>query len=102
VSSAEHRQGHGDFIQNVSPQDADLVLALMDAVLTDVYQSPALVARAKAAREAREQLNATLAAATAQGKHLTPGLSPQMQALLLQLQDTEPPGLPGQNDRQVT
>jgi hypothetical protein len=89
-----NNMAHGDFVQDVSPQDADMVLALMDAVLTDVYQSPALVAKAKAAREARDQLTATLAAAAAQGKQLTPGLSPQMQALLLQFQATKPPALP--------
>jgi hypothetical protein len=38
---------HGDFVQDVSLEEADLVLALMEAVLTDVYQSSAQVARAR-------------------------------------------------------
>ncbi|HET9894609.1 MAG TPA: DUF4145 domain-containing protein [Streptosporangiaceae bacterium] len=49
---------HGDFIRPVSEEDAKLVLTLMDEVLDDVYQSPARVARAQAAREARRQRQA--------------------------------------------
>jgi hypothetical protein len=86
---------HGDFIRDASPEEADLVLALMDAVLTDVYQSPAQVARAKAARERRQAANDALDAAAAQGKQLPPSdLPPHMRAALLQLQNTywDPPG----------
>jgi hypothetical protein len=80
---------HGDFVRDASPEEADLLLALMDAVLTDVYQSPAQVARAKAARERRQAANDALAAAAAQGKQLPPSdLPPQMRAVLLQLQNT--------------
>jgi hypothetical protein len=79
---------HGDFVRETSPEEANLVLALMDAVLTDVYQSPAQVARAKAARERRQAANDALAAA-AQGKQLPPtGLPSQLQVALLQLQNT--------------
>lgn len=53
---------HGDFVQDANSEEADLVLALMDAVLGDVYQSPAQVARAKATREQRREVNAMLAA----------------------------------------
>jgi hypothetical protein len=34
---------HGDFSQDVSGEDANLVLTLMDVVLHDVYLSPAQV-----------------------------------------------------------
>jgi hypothetical protein len=90
---------HGDFLGDVSPQDADLVLALMEAVLTDVYQSPARVARAKAARAARavrDELNAQLAAANSQGKQPALKMSPQM-AMLFQLQSTGRPVSPPQD-----
>jgi hypothetical protein len=46
---------HGDFIQDVSPEDADLVLTLMSEVLHDVYQSPAVVKRAQDARARKQQ-----------------------------------------------
>lgn len=86
---------HGDFVQNVSPEDTDLVLALMDAVLADVFQSPALVAKAKAAREARNELNARLAA-DPQAKQLTYRVSPQMATYLFQFQKTAPQAQPRQ------
>lgn len=35
---------HGDFVRDVSPEDADLVLTLMSEVLDGVYQSPARAA----------------------------------------------------------
>jgi hypothetical protein len=41
---------HGDFVEPVSPTDAELILTLMDEVLEEVYQSPARVARRRAAR----------------------------------------------------
>jgi hypothetical protein len=46
---------HGDFVEPVSTEDADLVLTLMDEVLEEVFQSPARVMKAKAAREAKKQ-----------------------------------------------
>ncbi|MEO3775754.1 DUF4145 domain-containing protein [Micromonospora sp. B11E3] len=44
---------HGDFVDPVSAEDADLTLTLMDEVLLEVFQSPARVARARKARLAR-------------------------------------------------
>jgi hypothetical protein len=41
---------HGDFAEPVPRTDAELILALMDEVLQEVYQGPARVARRKAAR----------------------------------------------------
>lgn len=46
---------HGDFVRDVSVEDADLVLTLMSEVLDDVYQSPARVKRAQDARVRRQQ-----------------------------------------------
>jgi Domain of unknown function (DUF4145) len=46
---------HGDFVRDISPEDADLVLTLMSEVLDDVYQSPARVKRAQDARARRQQ-----------------------------------------------
>jgi hypothetical protein len=48
---------HGDFVRDVSPEDADLVLTLMSEVLDDVYQSPARVKRAQDARARRQQVS---------------------------------------------
>lgn len=59
---------HGDFVQPVNAEDADLVLALMSEVLEDVYQSPARVAKAQAKREERKAIEAIIATAKAEGK----------------------------------
>lgn len=77
---------HGDFIQYVSPEEADLVLTLMREVLVEVYQSPARVARAQASRQER----ARIAAAAAEGKPLYPGTTPELQRALLQLMNITP------------
>jgi hypothetical protein len=69
-----NEMAHGDFLQPVSPADADLVLTLMAEVLGDVYQSPARVARAKTVREAR-QVQATQIAALMQQKR-SPAVAP--------------------------
>lgn len=45
---------HGDFVEPVSEEDADLVLELMDEVLQEVFQAPARNAKARANREARK------------------------------------------------
>jgi hypothetical protein len=45
---------HGDFVSPVPGEDADLILILMSEILDEVYQSPARVARARAARAARD------------------------------------------------
>jgi len=47
---------HGDFVQDISDEDANLVLTLMSEVLDDVYQSPARVKKAQDARARRQQM----------------------------------------------
>jgi hypothetical protein len=47
---------HGDFTDPVPQADAELILTLMDEVLEEVYQSPARVARRRAARSARTRI----------------------------------------------
>jgi Domain of unknown function (DUF4145) len=44
---------HGDFISPVTSEEAELVLILMSEILEEVFQSPARVAKAQAARAAR-------------------------------------------------
>jgi hypothetical protein len=44
---------HGEFAESVPEADAELILTLMDEVLEEVYQSPARVARRRAARLAK-------------------------------------------------
>jgi len=83
---------HGDFVDYVSPEDADLVLALMQEVLVEVYQSPARVARAQADRQEKQAARARIAAAT-EGEPLYPGISPKMQHALLQMMNVTSPGL---------
>ncbi|MET9297786.1 DUF4145 domain-containing protein [Micromonospora aurantiaca] len=46
---------HGDFVDPVDKEDAGLVLTLMSEVLAEVFQSPAKVAKARAARDAKKQ-----------------------------------------------
>jgi hypothetical protein len=76
---------HGDFVQVVTPEDAELVLTLMSEVLEDVYQSPARVARAQAKREERKELEARVAELLAkQNAQLPAGTSPLLQAMLTQ------------------
>jgi hypothetical protein len=76
---------HGDFVQSVTPEDAELVLALMSEVLEDVYQSPARVARAQAKREERNELEVRAAELLATRKAQLPsGTSPLIQAMLTQ------------------
>ena len=50
---------HGDFIDPVSSDEAELVLTLMSEILDEVYQSPARVARAQATRAAKKAAAAT-------------------------------------------
>lgn len=70
---------HGDFGQAVRSEDADLMLALMNDVLVDVYQSPARVAQARVNREARQRA----AAAIVEGRPLQTGSLPGLQQALL-------------------
>jgi hypothetical protein len=48
-----NEMAHGDFIDSVTSEESALALELMAEVLEEVFQSPARVARARAAREAR-------------------------------------------------
>jgi hypothetical protein len=48
-----NEMAHGDFIDAVTSEESALALELMAEVLEEVFQSPARVARARAAREAR-------------------------------------------------
>ena len=88
---------HGDFIQSVTPEEADLVLALMDEVLVEVYQSPARVAIATAARQAREVNQAAIKAITAGDTPWLPAATPEMQAIL-HLMNRTPLSLPPAED----
>ncbi len=50
---------HGDLVNEpISLDDANEVVALMDAILERVYQEPARVARVRASREARKKSQA--------------------------------------------
>lgn len=53
IRYAGNDMAHGDFINPVSSEDAELILTLMNEILEEVFQSPARVARAKAARLAK-------------------------------------------------
>ena len=44
---------HGDFISSITDEERELALILMSEIIEEVYQSPARVARARAARTAR-------------------------------------------------
>lgn len=44
---------HGDFVEPVEPEDSELLLTLMSEVLDEVFQGPARVEKARAARLAR-------------------------------------------------
>lgn len=75
---------HGDFAQDVSREDANLVLTLMNEVLDDVYQSPARVQQAQQAREARKQAEVKLAALLEQSKtSSSPALESALRSLVL-------------------
>ena len=45
---------HGDFTDPTTSEEAAEIIELMDAILDEVYQSPAKLARRKAAREAKK------------------------------------------------
>jgi len=46
---------HGDFVQPVELEEAELALSLMDEVLEEIYQAPARVANARALRLQKKQ-----------------------------------------------
>lgn len=70
----------------------------MHEVLVEVYQSPARVARAQAARQERDANRARIAAVVAEGLPLYPEASPEMQQALLQLMNLTPRSLPQPRD----
>jgi hypothetical protein len=76
---------HGDFVQGASAEDANLVPTLMSAVLLDVYQSPALVARAQANRQQRETADARAADMVANMRIQYSWMTPEMQKTFAQL-----------------
>jgi hypothetical protein len=49
-----NEMAHGDFIIPVNGEETNLTLILMSEILEEVYQSPARVSRARAARAARQ------------------------------------------------
>ena len=49
-----NESAHGDFVEPVSPEEADEVLQLMAEVLNEVFESPARVQRRRDARLAKE------------------------------------------------
>ena len=87
---------HGDFVQRVSAEDADLVLALMREVLVDVYQSPARVARAQANRQQRETADARAADLVANMRTQYAWMTPETQKVFAQMLGvpTPSPALP--------
>lgn len=50
---------HGDFVDPVSAEESEMALVLMGEVLSEVYQSPARVARVRAVRAAKQQATST-------------------------------------------
>lgn len=53
VRDAGNEMAHGDFVTQVSEEEAEEILFLMGKVLDDVFQTPAMTARRKAAKTAR-------------------------------------------------
>jgi Domain of unknown function (DUF4145) len=69
---------HGDFVAAITDEEAKLVLTLMSEVLNEVYQAPARVAEAKAAREERAR-RAQIGATSSQ---VTPAAMEALQAFM--------------------
>lgn len=80
---------HGDFIAYVSPEDAALVLELMDEVLVEVYQVPARVAQAQANRAAAQARTTAIV----EGRTPYSGFSVEAQQAILQAILTNRPGI---------
>ena len=49
-----NEMAHGDFVTPIADEERELILILMSEILDEVYQSPARVAKARAARTARQ------------------------------------------------
>ncbi len=48
-----NEMAHGDFISSITDEERELALILMSEIIEEVYQSPARIARARAARTVR-------------------------------------------------
>ncbi|OMC28191.1 hypothetical protein A5739_02925 [Mycobacterium colombiense] len=55
VRELGNEMAHGDFVDPISAEESQLVIRLMGEILNDVYQSPAAVAQAQQAAQARRQ-----------------------------------------------
>lgn len=55
VRELGNEMAHGDFVNPISAEESELVVHLMGEILNDVYQSPAAIAQAKQAAQARQQ-----------------------------------------------
>lgn len=53
VRELGNEMAHGDFVDPISAEESDLVIRLMGEILNDVYQSPAAIAQATQAAQAR-------------------------------------------------
>lgn len=54
VRDSGNEMAHGDFVTDVTKEDAEEVLFLMGKVLDDVFQTPAMTAKRQAAKQARK------------------------------------------------
>lgn len=55
VRELGNEMAHGDFVHPISGEESHLVISLMGEILNDVYQSPAVIAQAQQAAQARRQ-----------------------------------------------
>ncbi|WP_210086996.1 DUF4145 domain-containing protein [Mycobacterium sp. OAE908] len=55
VRELGNEMAHGDFVDPISAEESKLVIHLMGEILNDVYQSPAAIAQAQQAAQARQQ-----------------------------------------------
>ncbi|MCX2716108.1 DUF4145 domain-containing protein [Mycolicibacterium sp. J2] len=55
VRELGNEMAHGDFVDPISAEESQLVIRLMGEILNDVYQSPAAIAQAQQAAQARRQ-----------------------------------------------
>lgn len=53
VRELGNEMAHGDFVDPISPEESELVIRLMGEILNDVFQSPAAIAKATQAVQAR-------------------------------------------------
>jgi hypothetical protein len=55
VRQLGNEMAHGDFVDPITAEESELVIRLMGEILNDVYQSPAAIAQAQQAAQARLQ-----------------------------------------------